>query len=65
MFEHADDILNIDQLCELLDVGKSTGYNLLRSGEIKGFKIGKKWKIPAKALEDFVLLELRKPLEDD
>ena len=54
-FENTDEILNIDQFCELLDVGKSTGYKLLKSKRIKGFKIGKKWKIPAKSLEMFVL----------
>ena len=54
-FESADDILNIEQFCELLDVGKSTGYMLLKSGRVKGFKIGKVWKIPTKSVEDFVL----------
>jgi len=60
MFNHADDILNIDQFCELLDVGKSTGYKLLKSRRVKAFKVGKKWKIPVKALEDFVLSEIKK-----
>ena len=59
MFDHADDILNIDQFCELLDIGKSTGYSLLKSGKIKGFKIGKKWKIPTKAVEQFVLSKIK------
>ena len=54
-FENADEILNIDQYCELLDVGKSTGYKLLKSGRVKGFKIGKVWKIPIKSIEAFVL----------
>jgi len=59
MFAQYDDILNIDQFCELLDVGKSTGYNLLKTGKIKGFKIGKKWKIPTKAVEQFILSEIK------
>ena len=54
-FEHIDEILNIEQYCELLDVGKSTGYKLLKSGRIKGFKIGRVWKIPTKSVEEFVL----------
>ena len=54
-FENIDEILNIEQFCELLDVGKSTGYKLLKSGKIKGFKIGKVWKIPTKSVEQFVL----------
>ena len=59
MFEQADEILNIEQFIELLDVGKSTGYSLLKSGKIKGFKIGKKWKIPARSIEEFVLSRVR------
>ena len=58
-FENVDEILNIDQYCELLDVGKSTGYKLLKSGRIKGFKIGKVWKIPSKSVEQFVTEEIK------
>ena len=53
-FENVDDILNIGQFCEILDVGRSTGYKLLKSGRVKGFKIGKVWRIPAKSVEAFV-----------
>ena len=59
MFERIDEILNIEQFCELLDVGKSTGYNLLKSGKIKGFKIGKVWKVPVKSIEAFVWKKIR------
>ena len=59
MFQDIDEILNIDQFCELLDIGKSTGYKLLKNGTIKGFKIGKVWKIPAKSVEDFVLKKIK------
>ena len=54
-FDNVDEILNIDQFCELLDVGKSTGYKLLKSGRVKSFKIGKVWKVPTKSVEEFVL----------
>ena len=54
-FENIDEILNIDQFCELLDIGKSTGYKLLKSGRVKGFKIGKVWKVPVKSVEAFVM----------
>ena len=58
-FDNTDDILNIEQFCELLDVGKSTGYNLLKSGRVKGFKIGKVWKIPTKSVEEFVIKNMK------
>jgi len=59
MYQETDEILNIDQFCELLDIGKSTGYKLLKGGTIKGFKIGKVWKIPAKSVEEFVLEKIK------
>jgi excisionase family DNA binding protein len=58
-FENIDEILNLDQFCTLLDVGKSTGYKLLRSGRIKGFKIGKVWKVPSKSVEAFVAAKIK------
>lgn len=39
---------------EYLNIGKSTLYNLLRNGEIRSFKIGKVWKIPRSAVEEYV-----------
>jgi len=59
MFQDADEILNIDQFCEILDICKSTGYKLLKSKTVKGFKIGIKWKIPAKSVEEFILRETK------
>ena len=59
MFQNIDEILNIEQFCELLDIGRSTGYNLLKRGKVRAFKIGKKWKIPAKSVEEFVLARVK------
>jgi len=57
-FENVDEILNLEQFCDLLDVGKSTGYKLLKSGRVKAFKIGKKWKVPVKSVEAFVAAKI-------
>lgn len=48
------DIITIDELCELLMIGRTTAYKLLRSGEVKAFKIGKVWKISRAALERYI-----------
>jgi hypothetical protein len=34
------DILNIDDLCEVLLIGKNAAYKLLESSELKGFRFG-------------------------
>lgn len=55
MFDNYDDILTVEQLMELLCIGRNKAYELLKSGEIKAFKIGKVWKVPRKMLDDFIL----------
>lgn len=53
-FEYEDDemasFMTAQEVMELLYIGKSTLYRLLRSGELKGFRAGKQWRI---AREDF------------
>lgn len=55
MFNQYGDILTLEELCDALMIGKNRAYNLLNTNDIKGFKIGKIWKIPKSALIDFVL----------
>ena len=47
-------VIEIDELCQLLDIGKNTAYSLLTSGEINAFKIGTIWKIPIKSVEKYI-----------
>ena len=48
------DILTVEELMELLNIGKNTAYSLLESGEIKAFRIGRMWKIPRKSVYDYI-----------
>ncbi|PKL78905.1 MAG: excisionase [Ignavibacteriae bacterium HGW-Ignavibacteriae-4] len=54
MFENYDDVLNVNELCHMLKIGKNTAYKLLSNGEIKAITIGKVYKIPKKSVIDFV-----------
>lgn len=47
-------IIEIDGLCEMLNIGKNTAYNLLTSGEIDSFKVGSVWKIPVASVNDYI-----------
>lgn len=47
-------LMSIDQVCEQLNIGKNTAYELLNSGQIKAFKIGRSWKIPNDAVDKFI-----------
>ncbi len=47
-------VIEIDDLCTYLEIGKNTAYSLLTSGEIDAFKIGTVWKIPIKSIDDYI-----------
>lgn len=47
-------IIEIDGLCEMLNIGKNTAYGLLTSGEIDSFKVGSVWKIPMSSLNEYI-----------
>ena len=46
MFYAYDDVLTVEELCELLKIGKNTAYRLLQEGQIQAIRIGRIWKIP-------------------
>ena len=48
------ELLTIDQLCQILQIGKNTAYKLLQTGEIKGFRVGRSWKIPRDSVIEYV-----------
>lgn len=54
MFERFDDILTIEDLAEVLKIGTTQAYKLVRSNKIKAFKEGKDWKISKTALIAYV-----------
>lgn len=40
----AVDVLNLDETAEYLRVSNQTIYNMIRSGRIKAYKIGREWR---------------------
>ncbi len=54
MLENPYDILTPEDVTEELMIGKNAIYNLLNSGELKGFRVGRNWKIPRKALDEYI-----------
>ncbi len=54
-----DDMVTIDELCEMLAVGRNTTYSLLKVGQVKAFKIGRVWKIPRDAVSEYVMRSSR------
>ena len=60
MFQNTyNDMISIDDLCEMLTIGKNTAYHLLKTKQIHAFKIGRIWKIPREAVSEYVLSQSR------
>jgi excisionase family DNA binding protein len=49
------EVLNVYELMEQIQVGKNVAYQLLNSGSIKAFRIGRTWKIPRNMVNEFIL----------
>lgn len=52
--EKKSEVFTVGDLMEYLSVGRTTAYKLLRSGNIKTLKIGKLYRIPKKAVDDYI-----------
>lgn len=50
----SEEILTIDDLCEILHIGKNAAYELLNDGSIRAFRIGRVWKIPRMAISEYI-----------
>ena len=48
------EIITMEELCEILYIGKNSAYKLLNSGQLKGFQIGRVWKIPKVSLTEYI-----------
>lgn len=46
MFLECPDVVSVDQMCEMLGIGKKAAYHLLRTNQIGSFKEGKGYCIP-------------------
>lgn len=55
MIEETQRLITVDEFCKILRIGRNTAYELLKSGYIRGvWKIGRVWKIPRQAVENYI-----------
>ena len=56
MYDYIDDsILTVQELMDTLKIGKNVAYQILNTGAIKAFRIGRNWKIPRASLDEFII----------
>lgn len=46
--------LRVEDLMPVLDIGRNTAYELVRSGQIRSIKVGKQIRIPKDALREYL-----------
>ncbi len=56
MLDEYGDFLAIDEICSILDIGKNKAYEMLRTKQIKNFRIGKQFRVTRDAVVDYILL---------
>ena len=47
-------LIPVEEVCEALMIGKNAAYRLLAEGKIKGFRVGRIWKIPRVSLNIYI-----------
>ncbi|MBR3570845.1 MAG: helix-turn-helix domain-containing protein [Oscillibacter sp.] len=56
-FRSLDDlplVLRAEDLMPVLDIGRNTAYELVRSGQIRSVRVGRKLRVPKQAVEEFL-----------
>ena len=54
-------VYTFQEACEYLRIKRDLMFSLLRSGKVKGFKIGSKWRFTDEELDRFI----RAQMQDD
>lgn len=49
-----EEIITLEEMCEILNIGKNTAYKLLSTQQITAFRIGKSWKIPRSSINSYI-----------
>jgi len=47
--------LRVEDLMPILDIGRNTAYELVRSGQIKSFRIGRQLRISKAEIQRFLM----------
>lgn len=55
MFEDYPDVVSIDDIQQMLRIGRSAVYELLKNDILKSIRVGKRYIVPKKYVIDFLL----------
>ncbi|MGD0621072.1 MAG: helix-turn-helix domain-containing protein [Thermacetogeniaceae bacterium] len=46
--------VSVREAMRICGMGRNSFYSLLQSGKIRGLRVGKKWLVPLKAIDEFL-----------
>lgn len=55
MFSSYPDVVQVEDLMEMLHIGRNSAYVLLSSGKIKTIRVGRKYIIPKRSVISYIL----------
>ncbi len=55
LFNTYPNVVSIDEIQQMLRIGKNAVYELLKTEKLKSIKVGKKYVVPKKFVIDFLL----------
>ena len=47
-------VMKVEDLMPVLCIGRNTAYELVRSGQIRSFRVGRAYRVPKDAVEEFL-----------
>ncbi len=55
MFDSYPDVVSVEEIQQMLRIGKNAVYQLLKDGAIKSIKVGKRYVVPKKYIINFLI----------
>lgn len=52
--EEFPDVLTVEDLMEVLHIGRSVAYRLLQAGEVGAIHIGRLWRVPKHCVREYL-----------
>ena len=54
MSDAGGELVTVEELCDILHIGKNAAYKLLASGKLKCFRMSRAWKIPREGVNRYI-----------
>ncbi|MBQ9764396.1 MAG: helix-turn-helix domain-containing protein [Phascolarctobacterium sp.] len=54
MLNEYSDVLSVEDVMEILGIGKNAAYDLFRKQEISSFRLKNRWKIPKQSVINYI-----------